>query len=435
MRDYPDTRYAATRPDDRRWPALAGSVETETCVIGGGLAGLATALGLAERGHSVVLLEGRRVGWGASGRNGGFASRGYPLSMPALAAKLGLDQAKKLWDLSGEAFALVRRRTEALGEAVLDGHGALRCRVVGHPDTIPGYVEAMNRDFDAGLDYLPPAKLRKMLATSCYADGYLNPSSLQIHPLNLARGMATEAEAQGARLHEDSLATALDRVGAGWKVTTASGSVTARHVVLSGGAHLGLLNRRVGLATVPVASFVVATEAAPERIRAAIRTDFAVSDTRVATDYYRILRDGRLLWGGRASAFESAPEAIAARLSRDIARIYPQLADLRIESAWSGLMPIARHRMPVIGPVEEGLWTAACFGGLGLVTTTLAGELLAGAIAEGDDRYRYFAPFGLPFAGGVLGCAAFQMIYWRHQLEDQLIASRVQRRNPQKKAA
>lgn len=435
MSAYPETRYAATRSDNRQWPVLAGSLEAETCVIGGGLAGLATALGLAERGRSVVLLEGRRIGWGASGRNGGFASRGYPLSMTVLAAKLGLDHAKKLWDLSGEALALVRRRSEAPGDAVLDGHGALRCRVVGHPDTIPGYVETMNRNFDAGLVYLPQARLDEMLATSCYADGYLNPSSLQIHPLNLARSMAADADTKGARLYEDSLATALERVGAGWKVTTASGSIMARHVVLAGGAHLGLLNRRVGLATVPVASFVVATEAAPERIRAAIRTDYAVSDTRVATDYYRILRDGRLLWGGRASAFESTSEAIARRLNRDMTRIYPQLADLRIDSAWSGLMPIARHRMPVIGPVEEGLWTAACFGGLGLVTTTLAGELLAGAIAGGDDRYRYFVPFGLPFAGGALGRAAFQMIYWRHQLEDRLIASRTHRRNPQKEAA
>ena len=435
MNGYPETRYAATRSDDRRWSHLAGATETETCVIGGGLAGLATALGLAERGRSVVLLEGRRIGWGASGRNGGFASRGYPISMPTLAAKLGLDHAKSLWSLSGQALALVQRRAEALGEAVLDGHGALRCRVVGHPDTIPGYVEAMNRDFDAGLVYLSQAQLREMLATTTYADGYLNPSSLQIHPLNLARGMAGEADARGARLCEESQATAIEKSGTGWKVTTASGSVTARHVVLAGGAHLGFLNRRVGLATVPVASFVVATEAAPDRIRAAIRTDYAVSDTRVATDYYRILRDGRLLWGGRASAFESTPKAIAERLSHDIARIYPQLADLRVESAWSGLMPIARHRMPVIGPVEGGLWTAACFGGLGLVTTTLAGELLASAIAEGDDRYRYFAPFGLPFAGGVLGRAAFQMIYWRHQLQDRLIASRTRPSDPQKEAA
>lgn len=435
MSAYPATRYAATLSDNRRWPALTGETEAETCVIGGGLAGLATALGLAERGRSVVLLEGQRIGWGASGRNGGFASCGYPLSMPALAAKLGLDHARKLWDLSGEALALVRRRAEAMGEVVLDGHGALRCRVVGHPDTIPGYLATMNRDFDAGLVYLPEAELRGMLATTYYADGYLNPSSLQLHPLNLARGMARETEARGGRLHEESTATAVIRDGGGWRVTTASGSVRARHVVLAGGAHLGLLNRRVGLATVPVASFVVASEAAPERVRAVIRTDYAVSDTRVATDYYRILRDGRLLWGGRASAFESSPETIAARLRRDIVRIYPQLADLAIETAWSGLMPIARHRMPVIGPVEQGLWAAACFGGFGLATTTLAGELLAGAIADGDDRYRYFAPFGLPFAGGGLGRAAFQMIYWKHQLQDRLIARCMRRDNPRKETA
>ena len=435
MSTYPATRYAATLSDDRRWPMLAGATEVETCIIGGGLAGLATALGLAERGRSVILLEARRIGWGASGRNGGFASRGYALSMPALAARCGLEHARRLWDLSSDALALVRQRAETFGDTVLDGYGALRCRVAGHPDTIRDYVATMNRDFDAGLVYLPERELRGMLETSCYADAYLNPSSLQLHPLNLARGMARQAEARGARLCEESAVQSISRTGAGWRVETATGSVSARQVVLAGGAHLGLLNRRVGLATVPVASFVVASEAAPERVRAAIRTDYAVSDTRVATDYYRILRDGRLLWGGRASAFESSPEAIAARLRRDIARIYPQLADLAIETAWSGLMPIARHRMPVIGPVEEGLWAAACFGGFGLVTTTLAGELLAGAIADGDDRYRYFAPFGLPFAGGGLGRTAFQMIYWKHQLQDRLIARRMRRNNPRQEAA
>ena len=420
MQSYPDTHYAATRSDDARWPGLDGDCETETCVIGGGLAGLATALGLAERGRSVVLLEANRLGWGASGRNGGFASAGFPLSMRDLAARHGFSDASALWRLSVEALALVRRRAEALGSKTLQGTGAMRCRIAWQPDTLRGHVRWMNERLGAGLVHLPAEELRDLLVTDAYADGFLNPGSMQIHPLNLARGMAHGAARLGAKLHERAEVTAIQSAGAARKVVTRSGSVTARHVVLAGGAHLGMLHTALGLATVPVASFVVTTKPAPDRLREAIRTNAAVSDTRVATDYYRVLPDGRLLWGGRASAFEPAPDTLPRLLKRDIAQIYPQLADLEIERAWSGLMPIARHRMPVIGPLADGLWAAACFGGLGLVNTTLAGELIASAIADGDDRYRRFTPFGLPFAGGTFGRAAFQLIYWRHQVEDWL---------------
>ncbi|MDR3514195.1 MAG: FAD-binding oxidoreductase [Azospirillaceae bacterium] len=423
MTPDPNTWYGANRADDIDRPPLAGDIETETCVIGGGLAGIATALAIAGRGRPVVLLEARRIGWGASGRNGGFVSRGFPISMPKLAERYGLDLARALWCLSGEALTLVGRRAEAAPAKALDGRGALRCRFAGYPDTLRRFVDDMNGRFDAGLDYLPQDQLRTMLATSAYADGYLNPSSLQVNPLNLACAMARQSETLGAVLHDGSAATRIERVGAARRIHTAGGTVTARHVVLAGGAYLGLLNRRLGFATVPVASFVMTTEAASDRIGQAIRTGAAVSDTRVATDYYRRLPDGRLMWGGRASAFAYREARIAERLHADMARIYPQLADLKVATAWSGLMPIARHRMPVIGPIDDGLWVAACFGGLGLVTTTLAGELIGAAITEGDDRYRYFARFGLPFAGGSLGRAAFQLIYWRHKLADRFASA------------
>lgn len=419
MRAYPDTHYAATLAGESAYPSFEGQADTETIVIGGGLAGLATVLALAAAGRPAILLEARRIGWGASGRNGGFASRGYPLTMPEIAARHGRDTARALWRLASQALDLVRHRAKAAGPSVLQGQGALRARVKGHPDTLRAHVEVMNETFNAGLEFIPAPELRRMLDTDFYADAFLNPSSLQIHPLNLVQAMAREASARGARLHEGTPAVTLRRTGAGWEVLVSRGKLVARHVVLAGGAHLGMLFPRLELATVPVASFVMTSAPAPEQLRAAIGTDYAVSDGRVATDYYRRLPDGRLLWGGRASAIEWSPARAKGLLRGDLVRIYPQLADLAIERTWSGLMPIARHRMPVLGPVGEGLWAAACFGGLGMVTTTLAGELIASAIAHGDDRYRHFAPFGLPFAGGPLGRAAFQVIYWRHKLEDR----------------
>ncbi len=420
MDGYIRTYYAATRSDDRRWTAASGTYEAETCVIGGGLAGVATALELAERGRSVCLLESYRIGWGASGRNGGFASRGFPVGILDLAGRLGRDAALGLWQLAGGALAKVGERAERLGPGILQGHGGLRCRMVEHPDTLPGLVETLNRDYDAGFVHLPQAELREMLASERYADGYLNPSTLQIQPLNLARAMAAEAARLGARLHEDSAVVDLDATGPVKRVRTAGAEIRAKNVVLAGGAYMGMLHPRLGLATVPVATFVMTTPPMADRLSQVIRATAAVSDTRVATDYYRRLPDGRLLWGGRASACEPGPERLAKLLRRDVAGIYPQLADIEIETAWGGVMPYARHRMPIIGPLEPGVWAASCFGGLGLTSTTLAGELIAAAIADGDDRYRRFAPFAPIFAAGSLGRIAFQAIYWRHQLEDRL---------------
>ncbi|MBN9526861.1 MAG: FAD-binding oxidoreductase [Alphaproteobacteria bacterium] len=420
MGDYTATHYAATRSDDRRWPRAAGRIEVETCVIGGGLAGVATALELAERGRSVCLVESHRIGWGASGRNGGFASRGYPVGILDLAARYGRDRALALWQLSGAALAKVGERAGRLGPDIIQGRGALRCRMAEHPDTLPGLVETLNRDYDAGLVMLPQAELRDMLVSDRYADGYLNPSTLQLQPLNLARAMAGEAARLGARLHENSAVVELDLGGAGRRIRTDAADIHARHVVLAGGAYMGLLHPRLGLATVPVATFVMTTPPMADRLSQVIRTTAAVSDTRVATDYYRRLPDGRLLWGGRASACEPGPERLAALLRRDVAGIYPQLGDIEIETAWGGVMPYARHRMPIIGPLGPGVWAAACFGGLGLTSTTLAGDLIAAAIADGDDRHHHFAPFAPVFAGGSLGRIAFQAIYWRHQLEDRI---------------
>lgn len=427
MAGYPNTLYANQRYPGPEYPFQSGSIETETCIIGGGLAGIATSLALANAGCDAVLIEAKRIGWGASGRNGGFASRGYPVSLPHIANRYGKDTAKALWDLSTQALELVRCRAEAAGEAVLQGTGALRCRVVGHPDILPDYVATMNNDFDAGLVHLSAIDVRGMLETDFYGDAYLNPSSLQINPLNLALFMAADAVAGGVSIFEQSQAVAIRRQGTDWVVETERGMIRARHVVLTGGAHLGWLWPRLGFATVPIASFVMSSECVPDRLKQTIRTDYAISDVRVGTDYYRVLPDGRLLWGGRASAIEWSESRAKRKLQSDLARIYPQLADLKIEFTWSGLMPIARHRMPVIGPLDHGLWSATCFGGLGLVTTTLAGELIGAAIANGDDRYRHFAPFGTPFAGGLLGRAAFQAIYWRHKFEDRWLSRKITR--------
>jgi gamma-glutamylputrescine oxidase len=274
--------------------------------------------------------------------------------------------------------------------------------MVEYPDTLGGYVVAMNERFDAGLTFVPNAELRELLITERYTDAYHDPQALLVHPLNLVRGLAQAAAKLGARIYEDSHVCAVRRDGSCKLASTDRGWVRARHIVLAGGAYQGPLHRRLGAALVPVASFVMTTKPIPERIHTAIRTAAGISDSRLIPDYYRALPDGRLFWGGGATACPPSPERITRLLRDNMRRIYPQLADVKAEVAWSGLMSSARHRMPIIAPVADRLWIAAAFGGQGLATTMLAGDLIASAIADGDDRYQHFARFGLPFVGGPL---------------------------------
>ena len=414
---YPDTYYSRTRTAPGEWPALTGPIDTDICVIGGGLAGTATALSLAEAGRRVVLIERHHIGWGASGRNGGFASPGLPGGMAPVAQRVGLAAARAMYRLTLDAGRLMRDRVAQYGIACGPlTPGSLRCGMAPGPTDVRAFVDQMNRDYDAGLEHWPADRLRDALRTTRYADGFFNPYSFAIHPLNFARGMAQAAAGQGAQIFETTPATRLSLNRAGKTVTTPHGQIRAEHIVLAGGAHIGGLFGPLTRATIPIATFVVTTEPLGPRLDDAIRVPYLISDIQVPTNYYRKLADGRLLWGGRVFGWQRSPATIARDLNRDIAAFYPDLADARIETAWGGLMPYLRHKMPSFGALSPGVWYATGFGGLGVVLTTLAGQLIAAGIDTGDDSWRQFGQFGLPFGGGELGRIPAQLTYWSYQL-------------------
>ena len=169
------------------------------------------------------------------------------------------------------------------------------------------------------------------------------------------------------------------------------------------------------------------TEPLGAHLEDAIRVPYAIYDNQVATNYYRPLHDTRLLWGGRVLAWQPSPERIAALLKRDMVRFYPALRDARVEAAWGGMMPFTRHKLPVIGQIEPDVWYATGFGGLGVTMTATVGHLIARAIVEGDETWRLFEAFGLPYAGGKFGKVPAQIAYWGHQLRASLAAGRVAR--------
>ena len=420
--DYVDSHYSRTvTPGAPRAP-LTGDVDAQVCVVGGGLAGLATALGLAERGVEVVLLEARRVGWGASGRNGGFVGSGYSLAPEHLAARVGMQRARALYDLTHDAVRLVRRRIQDYRMdcgPIVDG--ALTVSWFDDRDGVLRYRDYLAEHFGETRAFWPRERVREVLHTHRYYDALFSAHKFQFHPLNYSRAMAQAAESRGARVYEATPVIALDTRGARKTVRSAAARVRCGHVVMACGGYLDRLHRRLGAAIVPVSTYVIATEPlGGERLASAIGVPYAISDNRFASDYYRALADTRILWGGRISTRRSRPARLARFMLDDLLKVYPQLEGVRLECAWHGLMSYAVHKMPQIGQLSPGLWYAMGFGGSGMGTTTVAGELVASAIAEGDDRYRLFAPFGLTPTGGPIGAAAAQLTYWWYIARDAL---------------
>jgi gamma-glutamylputrescine oxidase len=416
--EHIDSYYSRTRANVRNRPALDGVVETSACVIGGGLAGIATALGLAERGHSVVLLEANRLGWGASGRNGGFLSPGYALGTQDIEAKVGLENARELYQMSADAVDLVRQRAATHNiDSVGSTAGAVRNSWLDNPDKVKAGIGYLNQRYGTALEYWPRDHAREMYLSPRYHDAVFNPHAYQLHGLDYANGCAIAAEAIGAVIHEQSPVRRIAKRGDRHRVITPDGEVLADNVVFCCSGHIGWLNQRLSWATLPIGTYVLLTEPLGDRMETAIRAPYAAADNRRIENYYRPLPDTRLLWGGGMS-IARRPADLEVQMLEDLFSVYPQLRGIRAETAWAGTMGYARHRMPQIGQLSPGLWYNQGYGGHGLNTTTLGGELIARAIAEDDRAYQAFTPFGLDFTGGPVGLVAAQMVYWSWKLQD-----------------
>ncbi|WP_243649278.1 NAD(P)/FAD-dependent oxidoreductase [Luteibacter rhizovicinus] len=403
-----------------RYAPLDGRVDASTVVVGGGFAGLNTALGLAARGvRDIVLLEGERIGFGASGRNGGFVFAGYSLGERALLEKVGAEKARALYGRTVAAVDLIRERIDKLGiECDAVDAGVIWANWFRDPGVLRQRQQLLAEQFGTDWQWLPADAMREFVRSPRYHDGLFERNALHIDPLAYARGLARVAAATGVSIHEGSPASWLERRGEGWTVHTARGAVTARHVVLACGGYLAGLDRKVDRSVLPIATYVMVTEPLGDRLAECLRTRAAVYDTRFAFDYYRPLADTRLLWGGRISIRNRSARAVQRLLRHDMGRVFPSLADARVDYAWSGLMSYARHEMPQVGARAKGLWYAQAFGGHGLAPTCAAGEALADAIAVDEDGCEAFADFGLVSTYRPFGYLAAQASYWNAEMAD-----------------
>ncbi|MDB5556614.1 MAG: oxidoreductase [Rhizobium sp.] len=417
---YPDTYYKRTIVESGARSSLSGTEDCDTVVIGGGLAGLTTALQLVRAGQKVVLLEAEIVGFGASGRNGGFVNPGFATDSDDIVRMAGKDTAKKLFHLATEGVEFIRETIRDLNIESAELEPGITS-VLRYDDaaSLKAYRAQLLKDYDYELDYLDTDQVRAVLKSQRYFQALRNPKAFHIHPLNYLRAIAAEIERLGGKIFEGSAATSTSLTGAEKRVRTAGGEVRARHVVFTTGGYTGSLERRLQRAFLPIATYVMVSEEAPDLIASAIATRDAIGDNRRAGDYYRLVDDGkRILWGGRITTRAASTAGVVTELRREMTGTYPQLAGLKTELAWSGLMSYARHLMPQIGEVEPGVWHCTAFGGHGLNTTAVGGKLIAEAILGQSDRYKLFAPFGLVWAGGVAGLAVAQLTYWKLQAQD-----------------
>lgn len=394
--------YAATADPTLSFPALTGSILSGVAIVGGGYTGLSAALHLAEAGVNVVLVEAERVGWGASGRNGGQIHSGQRRDQDWIEDHLGLDEAMRLWGLAedGKAHlhALIAKHAIACDlRAGLIETTHKRRQLAGEM----AYVDKLKRRYGyAPVEWLDRAALADAIGTDAYLGGRRDMGAGHLDPLKLAQGLGRAAAKAGARIFEGTRVTRLT----GTTLTTTKGAVTADIVVLAGNGYLDGIDAETEARVMPIDNYILATESIGAGIPGGIIAGGeAVSDTRFVTYYFRPTADGRLVFGGGETYSRRSPDDVAAFVRPHLARIYPQLADTKIAYAWGGTLAITLSRLPFIRKLRAGVYAAAGYSGQGVALAPFAGKILADAIVGSPGKLDTFAGLPVPaFPGGKL---------------------------------
>jgi len=421
---YGETWYAATMVDAPLRPPLGAEVDAEVCVIGGGLAGLTVARELALGGWSVVLLEAGRIAARASGRSAGFVLPGFAASPDSIIARVGFDRAKDLWTLAQSGLDYVRnivRQEKMPGVDPQDGWLYVSKTDNGDEFT---RLAALVGEFGGEIEGWPTDRVRAVLRSERYFHAIHYPRAISIHPLNYALGLAAAAERVGVRIYENTPALSMDPAGVRKRIVTPHGRLRANFIVLCGNLQIAGLMPQIAETLIPITTYVITTAKLGSGLGEAVGYQGAISDSDLADSHYRIVDGDRLMWSGRATTWPGNPGRYAGALAADIGKTYPQLGKIAVEYAWSGTLGNPLHRMPQIGELIPGVWLASGFGGHGLNTTAMAGNLIARGIADDDPSWKLFSPFELVWAGGKYGRALAQVYYWTRRLGDALAERR-----------
>lgn len=423
--DREPSYYAATLREETAYPALEGAVEADVAIVGGGFTGVAAAVELAERGRRVVLLEARRIGWGATGRNGGQVTgslSGDAAMTAQLRRSIGAEAEDFVWSLRWRGHAIIEARVARYGIACDLCHGHLEAALKpAHLRALRAKAaEAEARGMGEAVTLLDRAAIP--LGTDRYCGALLNRRNMHLHALDLAIGEARAAASLGARLFEGSPVTAIGH-GRRPVLVTARGRVTADAVLVAGNAYHRLERRRMAGLLFPAALSNMATAPLPEAIAREINPgNLAVYDCRFVLDYHRLTADRRLMFGGGASYTGRTPADIAARLRPAMEATFPQLRGVPVDFAWSGLAGIVPNRIPQIGRLSPTVYYAQGYSGHGIATSHVLAEMVAEAITGTQDRFDTMASLRhlrLPL-GDTLGGWALALGAWYYRLREAL---------------
>jgi gamma-glutamylputrescine oxidase len=389
--EYPTSYYAATATPLAAFAPLQGPGRADVCIVGAGYTGLSAALHLAMRGFDVVVLEAHRVGFGASGRNGGQVGSGQRLDQDALERLAGKTRARAMWDMGEDAKALVA--------SLITRHAipvTLHPGVAHASASDAGWRHARDQADRLACDYgydrievLDRNAFREIVGSDSFAGGAIDHGAGHLHPLNFAIGLAQAATAAGARIHETSEVLELV-AGAKPMLRTATGSISCDHVILAGNGYLGGLAPKVSARVMPINNFIIATEPLGEAAKSVLTRNIAVADSKFVVNYWRLSDDNRLLFGGGESYGYRFPD-IVKTVTAPMLKIYPHLKNTRIDYAWGGTLAITMNRMPAYMRLAPNVLAASSCSGHGVALSTLSGKILAETIGGTAERFDLMA--------------------------------------------
>jgi glycine/D-amino acid oxidase-like deaminating enzyme len=409
-----ETSTGATSLSDssgvRERSRLSFDLDADICVVGAGLAGLTVALEAARLGASVAVLEGRHVGWNASGHQLGTVMPGYGLPVGDLIERVGFEDARELWSLSKQGADFVRANaSEELMPGIGLTEGALEVSNVDVGDQLISRLQMLGEDFETEVEGWQVDRVRDQLKTGHYFHGVYYPKAFQVDGRKYLHGLAALARRAGARIFEDTPVVSIDPSGIRKRIVTPSARLRASHIVLAGNIHLGAPLKRLSETLLPVWRYAAVTAPLGERLAEAITFQGSVTDSD-GVDHFRIVDGDRLMWASPETTWAARPQRFAGAIARRIRTIFPQLGKVEIADVFGGAVGQTVHGMPQIGQLRRGLWVASGFGRQGLNTSAMAGQLIARSILQGDERWRLFSPFELVWAGGPTGRVAGHVV-------------------------
>ncbi|MCJ9427673.1 NAD(P)/FAD-dependent oxidoreductase [Kordiimonas marina] len=421
--EFPESWYAASAGKPKDWPALAGDVTADVCVIGGGFTGLSTALSLAEQGRDVVLLEARQVGWGASGRNGGQMIHGF-VGQDRVAKHAGADKAASVRALTWAGHDLIRARVDTYGIDCDLTPGWLEVALTPRQNAglYHQYNEMETLYPDRGFHYMGPDELEERIGTKRYLGGFLSKSDGHLHPLKLCFGLAAAADGLGVKIHEHSAVTKIEP-GETVAIHTAGGTVRAKELVLAANAHNDLFKRRMSGFAFPAGSFMIATEPlSGEQLARLNPNRWAICDSNMVCDYYRMGADGRILFGGRVNFSGRKPRSIKAKLLPRLLKTWPELEGIKVTHEWGGKLGVSIGEVPLVGQIGDNIWYSFGYTGHGVNMGNLMGKVVAEAMMGDRARFDLLADvpkWRLPF-GRTIGRQIVASAILYYKLRDRL---------------